>query len=323
MTTKDTNTPPFFTVIVPTYNRSKTVVEAIDSVLDQTFDDYELIVVDDGSTDQTAEILSQRYADSQINYVYQRNRGKAGVRNTGIKLALGEYLAFLDSDDKWKPEKLERQAAFIREHEDVDIVYGPVEVIDEANQPLDAETRWFREKFQNQHRRGETYENLSHDWVLFTSNFVIRRSLLEKVGMYDESISHLEDVDLYLRLALMGHSFYYLDELLTEYRVHEGNTQTDNHFQGLISVAEKHLGKIAEGVYKPHQPSLAQSHFHLNIAGSHYTLLDDFPRMRSAVIKATWLKPTETLMNSRTVLHFFLTFMPKSWLIWVRSKRKQ
>jgi len=318
MSHKKTNFP-FFTVIITTYNRARKVEEAIDSVLAQTFDDYELIVVDDGSTDETPERLSQRYSESQINYVYQRNRGKPGARNTGIKLARGEYIAFLDSDDRWKPNKLERQAAFIREHDNVEILYGPVEVIDESGKMLVEDTHRIRKAFQRQHHRGETYENLIDKWVLFSSNLVIKRDLIERIGGYDEAIHHLEDVDLYLRVALNKCVFHYIDDPLAEYRCYEGNTRGDDHFRGLVSVAQKHLGAIQKGIYKPGQPSLAKSRLYLKIAESYY-VLNDFPKIRWAVGKTIRLKPVE-LLKSRTILHFFLTFLPGSWLAWIRSRK--
>ena len=99
-------------VIIPTYNRAHLVTGAIESVLAQTFTDYEIIVVDDGSTDATGEVLSQRYGD-RIRYLYQANAGRSVTRNRGVDLAKGEYVAFLDSDDLWLPQKLERMVAFM------------------------------------------------------------------------------------------------------------------------------------------------------------------------------------------------------------------
>src|SRR5271157_607063 len=103
---------PCVSVIIPTYNRCKYVQEAIESVLAQSFTNYELIVIDDGSTDETDKIIPKKYAD-KLNYVWQENQGESKARNLGISLAQGEYLAFLDSDDKWHPDKLKYQVEAI------------------------------------------------------------------------------------------------------------------------------------------------------------------------------------------------------------------
>ena len=110
---------PKFSVIIPTYNRCEFVKNAIQSVLDQTYKDYEIIVIDDGSTDSTKDSLSSII--EQITYIYQDNRGVSSARNTGIKKSIGSYIAFLDSDDLWEPKKLELQYQFILANPDIKI----------------------------------------------------------------------------------------------------------------------------------------------------------------------------------------------------------
>ena len=112
---------PKVSVIIPTYNRQDLVQEAIDSVLNQTFRDWELIVVDDGSTDQTPSVLQERY-DSRIIYIYQENQGESAARNRGLYSATGEYVAFLDSDDLWHPKKLQRQIEVFAEKPELGLV---------------------------------------------------------------------------------------------------------------------------------------------------------------------------------------------------------
>ena len=106
---------PTVSVIIPTYNRRTYVQEAIDSVLAQTYPDYEIIVIDDGSTDGTDQVLHARYGD-RIRYVWQENQGESAARNRGIALARGEYIALLDSDDLWLPDKLAKQIPFLDSH---------------------------------------------------------------------------------------------------------------------------------------------------------------------------------------------------------------
>jgi glycosyltransferase involved in cell wall biosynthesis len=106
---------PKISVVIPSYNRAHYIEKTIDSVLEQKRDDIEIILVDDGSTDNTRELVQNKYGD-QVRYVYQENQGIPGARNTGIKNAQGDYIAFLDSDDYWHPNKLEQQMALIAEH---------------------------------------------------------------------------------------------------------------------------------------------------------------------------------------------------------------
>src|SRR6056297_1237246 len=112
---------PKISVVIPTYNRAKFITTAINSVLDQTYRDFEIIVVDDGSTDQTQEKL-ESYGGRITNHSYTPNRGVSYARNRGIELARGEYIAFLDSDDYWKPEKLQKQFEFFQLHPDYSVV---------------------------------------------------------------------------------------------------------------------------------------------------------------------------------------------------------
>ncbi len=112
---------PTVSVIIPTYNRRAYVQEAIDSVLAQTYTDYEIIVIDDGSTDGTGEALRERYGD-KIIYEWQENQGLSAARNRGIESSRGQYIALLDSDDLWMPEKLERQVACLSQHPEVAMV---------------------------------------------------------------------------------------------------------------------------------------------------------------------------------------------------------
>ena len=117
------NQDPLVSIIIPSWNTAAYVGEAVDSALAQTYPNIEIIVVDDGSTDNTKELL-QPYADAgKIHYVYQANKGLAGARNTGIRMAKGEYIAFLDDDDEWLPAKLDRQVAFLDADHSVSMVF--------------------------------------------------------------------------------------------------------------------------------------------------------------------------------------------------------
>ena len=182
---------PLVSVIIPTYNRGWAIAEAIDSVLEQDFSDYELIVVDDGSTDNTSDIL-QSYGNT-ITVIYQSNEGVSAARNSGIGASAGELIAFLDSDDLWLPRKLSRQVAFFKAHPDAMI-----------NQ---TEEQWIRNGVRvnpkNRHHKfsGMIFERSLELCLVSPSAVMVRRHLFESVGLFDVYLPACEDYDLWLRVS--------------------------------------------------------------------------------------------------------------------------
>ncbi len=182
---------PLVSVIIPTFNRSACLGRAIDSVLSQTFTDLELIVVDDGSTDDTADLL-KAYAD-RLLYIYQQNRGVSAARNTGIRSARGEYIALLDSDDAWRPRKLERQAAFFQAH--------PQAVLCQTEEIWIRNGKRVNPKKRHQKYSGMIFEKTLPLCLVSPSAVMIRRSLFDEVGLFDETLPACEDYDLWLRIT--------------------------------------------------------------------------------------------------------------------------
>jgi glycosyltransferase involved in cell wall biosynthesis len=182
---------PLVSVIIPTHNRGWAIAEAIDSVLEQDFRDYELIVVDDGSTDNTSDIL-QSYGNT-VTVIYQSNKGVSAARNRGIEASTGELIAFLDSDDLWLPRKLSRQVAFFKVHPDAMI-----------NQ---TEEQWIRNGVRvnpkNRHHKfsGMIFERSLELCLVSPSAVMVRRHLFESVGLFDVDLPACEDYDLWLRVS--------------------------------------------------------------------------------------------------------------------------
>ena len=183
---------PSVSVIVPTYNRAHMLKEAIDSVLAQTYQAFELIVVDDGSTDDTRRLLSS-YGSHRINIVYQKNAGVSAARNRGIRSASGELIALLDSDDYWLPEKLAKQVDFFKS--------APQAVI------CQTEEIWIRNGIRvnpkQRHRKisGMIFKESLLLCLISPSSVMIRKSLLDEVGLFDENLKACEDYDLWLRIT--------------------------------------------------------------------------------------------------------------------------
>lgn len=217
-------TAPTVSVIIPTYNREEFVVKAIGSVLNQTFRDLEVLVIDDGSTDNTREAL-ETYAP-KIRYVYQQNGGVSAARNTGIKLARGEWLAFLDSDDEWRPEYLFRQIEKAGEIPGICMQTTNCSFIG-----LDGQAQSYFEingslaKF-----RGKTYLPLEDPFCFIVKHgpwqvgaTIMRSAAVRKAGMFDTTLKISEDYDLMARVGLQGAFGLLREELVVIHRRRESN----------------------------------------------------------------------------------------------------
>lgn len=181
---------PTVSILIPTYNRENVIRKALDSALAQTYRKVQIVVVDDGSTDNTRDVIKSYGQD--IVYVYQKNRGIASARNTGLRHCTGDYIAFLDSDDYWLPQKLERQVAIFQDHPE----YGMVAC---QCASIDAQGR-FRQK-NRPGRSGWVLESLFRKNFIRTSAAVVTKACIEAVGPFDETLRECEEYDLWLRIA--------------------------------------------------------------------------------------------------------------------------
>ena len=203
---------PRVSVVIPTFNRATLVERAIDSVLGQTHSAFEIIVVDDGSTDNTSAILRNKYSDKLVVF-QQSNRGVSAARNVGIAHATGNWIALLDSDDEWLPSKLAQQLALIKNHTDCLLCHT-----DEI---------WIRNGVRvnamNKHKKsgGDIYQQCLPLCVISPSSVIFQKQLLDDVGNFDETLPACEDYDLWLRICAQ-HKVHYLDQkLLVKYGGHE------------------------------------------------------------------------------------------------------
>jgi len=190
---------PKVSVIIPTYNRALLIRRAIASVLRQTYQDFEIIVIDDCSDDNT-HVMVENFKDKRIRYIkHLENKGSAAARNTGIKIAQGEYIAFQDSDDEWLPEKLERQMnVFNNAPPEVGVVYTRFKKI-KNNKRSYLAFYWVAQK------EGDIHNNLLNGNYITTSTTVIKRECFDKTGMFDESLPRFQDWELWLRISRYYH----------------------------------------------------------------------------------------------------------------------
>lgn len=206
---------PEISVVIPTYNRGSFVEHAVDSVLAQTYKDYEIIVVDDGSTDDTREKI-QSYGD-RVRYLYQENRGPSAARNRGIMSASGKYIAFCDSDDRFLPKKLEQQVNFINRHPKCRFLYSwyynvnKQGVVTKLRKPKACHSQ---EELQ--------YFLYNRKFTIRTSTVVVVRKAFKKVGMFNENYDYSQDWDMWLRLA-SEYRGYCIEKPLAEYWLHDDN----------------------------------------------------------------------------------------------------
>jgi glycosyltransferase involved in cell wall biosynthesis len=182
---------PLFSVIIPVYNRHAPAREAIDSVLGQTFTDYELIVVDDGSNDGTSDI--EREYRNALSYIRREHRGVSAARNAGVRASSGNWLAFLDSDDRWLPEKLSRQAQYIRDH--------PGVCINQTEEEWIRRGRRVNPKLKHAKREGNIFVDSLELCLISPSAAVMSRDCFERYGPFDEDLPACEDYDLWLRVT--------------------------------------------------------------------------------------------------------------------------
>ena len=243
-----TSDGPVVSIVIPTFRRPAFLERAIASVLDQTFVAWELVVVDDngrGTPDQQAtEAFMGRYAvDSRIAYMaHSSNKGGSAARNTGVRSTSGEFVAFLDDDDEWLPEKLERQmAAFETAGERVGLVYTGAKVVEAGGGAAGAGRTYLEVPSA---RRDVFARLLGHNVVGTTSSILCRRGVLTDAGLFDETLGASQDYDLYLRLARMCDFEYVSDPLVIRHKHAEARITKD--LDTKIAASARILDKYAE-----------------------------------------------------------------------------
>ena len=264
-------------VVIATYNRAYIIREALESVLAQTYRDFEILVVDDGSSDRTREIV-ESYKSDKIRYIrHDHNRGCSAACNTGIKEAEGAAVAFLDSDDTWMPEYLERQASLLCRHPEVGVVFCNTEIRDPSGATpfLMSLMRVFPELVRTNPKAAEhilsarqMYLCLLEEVPIKPTAAVIRREIFDRVGLFDEAWPSGTDWDLFLRISRVA-SFGYVDQVLAIQRrtpdaTHQKFREKDKLFLLGVFLKEKAAlandGEALEGVNRgicSHYNSLA------------------------------------------------------------------
>ena len=223
---------PTISVIIPTYNRANYITKAINSVLSQSYKDYEIIVVDDGSTDNTCQIIKNY--NTKITYIFQENKGPSAARNLGILHANGKYISFLDSDDIWKKHKLRVQIDTIIKNPDIKINYTQEIWIRNG-------IRINQKKIHSKHD-GWIFEQCLPLCIISPSSVIIHREIFNKTGLFDENLIVCEDYDLWLRISADYPIKYIEKPLIIKYGGH--SDQLSHQFWGMDRFRVRALQKI-------------------------------------------------------------------------------
>jgi len=238
------DTSPLVSVIIPTYNRAHLLGRSIQSVLEQTYRNIEVIVVDDASTDDTQEILGS-IKDNRVRYIrHNRNRGQAAARNTGIRASIGKYIAFQDSDDQWLPEKLMKQITFFEKTSAaLGVVYTGFWRVRNGEKTY-IPSKKIKEK------EGNINKQILRGNFIGTPVTVIKKEYLKKTGLFDETLPCLEDWEFFIRLSEHC-EFKYVPEALVISHATPNSVSSKQvaHMEAKKYILEKHYEEISKDKY--------------------------------------------------------------------------
>lgn len=257
---------PTISIILPTYNRARFLPQALASIRGQQWTDWELIIVDDGSTDETAAIIDDLTAEipQPVKFIRQANQGAYGARNTGLDHATGKYIAFFDSDDEWLPHHLADCASALESNPDVDWVYGACRMIDDTTGTVIAENTFYtdgepRPFFGLRHRTAERLRIIEDDGAIVgmirhglyngLQNSVLRASMFETERFEAEDRNEAEDQLFVIRMQAKGHRIGYFDNVHVIYRVHDSNSSAAGSGRDL-SRQQRVIGLMIAGYEK-------------------------------------------------------------------------
>lgn len=288
-------------VIIPYYNGGEFIKDTLESILNQTYRNYEIIVVDDGSTDGSTD-NSKGVLDSfkdKIRYFYQANEGISGARNRAIKESKGEYIALLDQDDIWYPEKLEKQVEVMNQNLDAGIVYSDCYYVNKKGDIL------YRVFEKQRAYSGWIFKNLFIENFIPIPTVLIRKKILDEVGLFDKRYSFAEEYELFLRIARI-YPVEYIDEPLAGYRIHDKNL-SKNIEKGLredIMVKEEMMRTYPDEIFP------IQNQVKLELAKFYYQLGRIYKReKKNDIARKNFLKSIQNYKYSyKQFFYYFLSF---------------
>lgn len=268
---------PLISVIIPTYNRMDSIAKAIDSVLKQSFSDWELIIVDDGSKDETSEIIKPFLLNSKIQFVDKENQGVSSARNTGVKLSKGDWLVFLDSDDFLFPDALETFLVEIKSDISLKALKSGFNLTGGEIEKIDLPEKG---KF--------------HSFI--PGSFILRKELFEAVGGYDENLKFSENTELFHRIKLRGEEIGIIQKPTVVYHNH-----SDGESKNLKNMIDSLLH-----ILKRHQETLSINEIRLynQIIGVNALRFQEFKLAQKHLLKAYLIEPLKLDTLGRLIISY-------------------
>lgn len=232
---------PLVSVVIPTYNRSAYLNETIESVVEQTYTNIEILVIDDGSKTNYAQFICDKYLN--CHYYYKTNGGLSSARNFGIRKSKGEYIAFLDDDDFWKKDKIKKQVALLNQNTNVDLIHSAATVV---NKSSISTGEFIGASPHKAHKRsGNVFWNALGVWVVKSPTPLIRKEVFKEDMMFDESIKVGEDIDFYQRL-FYRHNVLYIEDPLAYYRTYDDDDRLSTQREKYIGIEIKMLNNFRQ-----------------------------------------------------------------------------
>jgi len=304
---------PLISIVVPAYNAASFLQGTIKSVQNQTLKDWELLLIDDGSQDETAAIVKPFLSDPRIRYVRQDNQERAVARNRGISDSSGEYVAFLDADDLWYPEKLALQLELMQTERKPGMCYTFADVL----RPGEKTPRSYRQPMA---REGKIFEDLLRGNFITVSSTMVRRNVLEEVGQFDTDSSLLgsEDWDLWLRIS-RRYTIGVVRKYLTTYRTHPGIQSHSKIFQGALGVLNKHFSDndFVSTTQTPRRHALSYAYLSAaSFAGAPLSRMER-TRLLAKSIRLNWAAP----FTPAGVSSLARILLPESFVSWIQQSR--
>lgn len=267
---------------------------AADSVITQTFTDYELLIIDDGSTDKTKDVCYQYLNHGNVQYIYQQNSGLAAARNTGIKAANGDYICFIDDDDVWKENKLKIQVSLLDKNKHISMTFTNLEFIDEKGNVIGEQCHF---------AEGNIFKKLLCENIVDApSSVMIRREALNRSGLFKEWMKSAEDYELWLRVA-REHNIQSINEKLVKYRIHQNKMMRNQSkmefytFSALYYATENESFENTNRAYSSWYSFYFYKRFDLK----------DYKEARSFF----WFYFSNQWPNMRMIIFYLLSFFPK------------
>ena len=281
---------PLVSIVITCFNYGKFIKQAIDSALEQTYSSVEIVIVNDGSTDNTDEVVANYLNLDNVKYIKQQNAGQTKAKNTGINNSSGDFIAFLDADDAWETEKLAKQVILFS-NEAVGVVYSRSRYIDEQG------NAFYVPKSGNKYllpKRGKVTDHLLLDNFVPFSSSIVRRGCFDRCGVFDESLQMGIDWDLWLRLSTI-YEFDFVDEPLLIYRVGHAGQMSKN-----LELRQRCSDRIMSKFIEKNQAYISQkivrkaySYTYCNRGDYHRAI--DWKKSVLYYLKAIWHNPGEML----------------------------